>query len=282
VLLPSLVLASALVHQTATAPAPPPVGWTLVWADEFDVDGPPDPAKWSFEQGFERNEEHQWYQPENAWIEGGHLIIEGRRESKPNPTYREGATDWRRSRKEIAYTSASLTTRGKQSWTFGRFEMRGKIDTRPGIWPAFWTVGLRGPWPAGGEIDIMEYYRGMLLANVAWASDKPYKPVWHDPKVSLADLGGNAWSSQFHTWRMDWDAEAIRLYVDDRLLNETRLKDTVNRDGSGRNPFLQPQILILNQAIGGLNGGDPSHTEFPARFVVDYVRVYQQQAAPQP
>ena len=80
------------------SPAGPPPGYTLVWADEFETPGPPDPANWSFESGFVRNEELQWYQPENARVEGGRLVIEARRERRPNPRYEAGSTDWRRNR----------------------------------------------------------------------------------------------------------------------------------------------------------------------------------------
>ncbi len=76
---------------------------------------------------------------------------------------------------------------------------------------------------------------------------------------------------------MDWDENQIRLYVDDLLLNTTDLKETVNTDKAGRNPFHQPHYLLVNLPIGGQNGGDPSATVFPARFEVDYIRVYQQQ-----
>jgi beta-glucanase (GH16 family) len=76
---------------------------------------------------------------------------------------------------------------------------------------------------------------------------------------------------------MDWDDKSIKLYVDDLLLNSTDLKDTVNEDQEAKNPFRHPQYIILNLAIGGTSGGDPSHTEFPARFEVDYVRIYQKQ-----
>lgn len=83
------------------------------------------------------------------------------------------------------------------------------------------------------------------------------------------------WSGKFHVWRMDWDEKAIRLYVDDTLLNTTDLKDTFNKNPEGKNPFHQPHYILLNLAIGGANGGDPSKTDFPARFEVDYVRIYQ-------
>ena len=96
-----------------------------------------------------------------------------------------------------------------------------------------------------------------------------------DVKVPLETLGGPDWSQRFHVWRMDWDRGAIRLYVDDRLLNTIELNKTVNRDAGGANPFHEPHTLIVNLAIGGTSGGDPSDTAFPARYEIDYVRVYQ-------
>jgi beta-glucanase (GH16 family) len=65
------------------------------------------------------------------------------------------------------------------------------------------------------------------------------------------------------------------LYVDDQLLNKVSLDSLVNKDGSGFNPFKQPHYMLLNLAIGGDNGGDPSQTSFPKKFEIDYVRVYQ-------
>ncbi|SDM19857.1 Glycosyl hydrolases family 16 [Catalinimonas alkaloidigena] len=273
-----VLLGAALLTTAACAsrqPTTAPDGWQLVWSDEFDQDGPPDPANWTFETGFVRNEEAQWYQPQNARCADGLLRIEARRETLPNPHYDPKGTDWRTRRPQADYTSACLTTQGLHQWQYGRFEMRGRIDTRAGRWPAFWTLGVEGEWPRNGEIDIMEYYRGMLLANVAWGTSERWQAHWDDTHLPLDSLGDAAWSDRFHIWRMDWDADHIRLYVDDRLLNETDLHTTRNEDGTGKNPFHQPHYLLLNLAIGGMNGGDPTPTEFPARFEVDYVRVYQ-------
>jgi beta-glucanase (GH16 family) len=252
-------------------------GYKLVWADEFNKNGAHDPANWRFEKGFVRNQELQWYQPENAWCENGLLIIEARRESKPNPGFVAGSTDWKKSRPVIEYTSSSLNTSTKHSWQYGRFVMRGKIDISAGLWPAWWTLGKKGNWPANGEIDIMEYYRKMLLANVAcMGADR--KAEWYDARFSIDSLGGSKWSSQFHTWRMDWDEEGISLYLDDKLLNSVPLSKCLNKDGTGISPFKQPHYMLLNLAMGGMNGGDLADTRFPNRFEVDYVRVYQKSA----
>jgi beta-glucanase (GH16 family) len=249
--------------------------YKLVWADEFDNDGPPDSSNWKFEKGFVRNEELQWYQQENAWCENGFLIIEARKESKPNPKYETDGKNWRTNRRNIEYTSSSINSSGRHSWMFGRFEMRGKIDISSGLWPAWWTLGISGQWPSNGEIDIMEYYRNKLLFNVACGTDTEYKAEWFTKTISVDSLGGEKWANDFHIWRMDWDENSISFYLDDQLMNRVELSKLVNKDGSGVNPFKQPHYMLLNLAIGGTNGGDVSNTKFPNRFVVDYVRVYQ-------
>jgi len=245
--------------------------WKLVWSDEFDRDGRPDPARWILDTGFVRNQELQWYQPENAWCEKGLLIIEGRREKKPNPNFEAGSTNWKAKREYAEYTSASLSSKGIASWAYGRFEMRGRIDTRAGMWPAFWTLGAEGRWPKNGEVDIMEYYRGMLLANLIWAG--PDRTKSFTRKKPIASFTDPEWSSKFHVWRMDWDQNRIVISVDGEALNDSDLNQAANPDG--KNGFRQPHYVILNLALGGTAGGDPSGTQFPARFEVDYVRVYQ-------
>ena len=272
-----LVFAAALpIAAQGTTPSVPP-GYTFVWGDEFNSDGWPDPRNWTYERGFVRNQEQQWYQADNAVVRDGQLVIEARREARPNPQYEAGSTDWRRNRKVSEYTSSSISTRGLHSFRYGRFEMRARIDIRAGMWPAFWTLGDAGRWPANGEIDIMEFYRGNLLANVAWA-DSTGKAVWDDTRTPVASLGGAEWASRFHVWRMDWDESEVRLYVDDHLLNTTDVRAAANGGGGARNPLQQPHYVLLNLAIGGMNGGDPSATTFPARYEIDYVRVYQKTA----
>lgn len=268
------VCALAACAQTAPATAAPD-GMKLVWSDEFDKDGAPDPKNWGFETGYARNEEDQWYQSDNAMVKDGLLVIEAKREQKPNPTYKEGSTEWRTKRKNIEFTSSSLSTNNLHSWTYGRFEMRARIPVDSGLWPAFWTVGQTGEWPKGGEIDIMEFYRGKVLANIAWGTDRRWNAKWNSKSKAVADWNDPQWAQKFHVWAMDWDAEKITLSVDGEVLNTQLLKDTVNSDGTGINPFNSPQFIILNLALGGQNGGDLSKTTFPQKYEVDYVRVYQ-------
>jgi beta-glucanase (GH16 family) len=249
--------------------------YKLVWADEFNKSGAPDPSNWNYEQGFVRNEELQWYQPENSYCRDGLLIIEGKRETKPNPGYDPSSNNWRQKRDSIEYTSSCLITKGKHVWQYGRFEMRARIDVSSGMWPAWWTLGVERRWPANGEIDIMEYYSGTLLANVVCLG-RDNKQEWHTTKKPLAAFGDSTWSSKFHVWRMDWTKDSIMLFVDGQLLNQVAVDALVNKDDSGFNPFRQPHYMLVNLAIGGQNGGNPESTPFPKRIEVDYIRVYQE------
>ncbi len=249
-------------------------GYKLVWSDEFNQNGIPDTANWGYEEGFVRNEELQWYQRENARCENGNLIIEAKKEEKPNPRYQAGNNDWRRKREMINYTSSCLITRNKHSFLYGRFVMRARIDISKGMWPAWWTLGVDKRWPANGEIDIMEYYSGKLLANIACLG-KNRNAQWFSNTFNIDSMGGTSWSAKFHVWRMDWTNNNIELYLDDQLLNRVNVDSAVNKDGSGFNPFRQKHYILLDFAIGGMNGGDPSNTSFPRLFEVDYVRVYQ-------
>ncbi|NQX53990.1 glycoside hydrolase family 16 protein [Pedobacter panaciterrae] len=250
-------------------------GYKLVWADEFNNNGKPDATSWTHEQGFVRNEEAQWYQQDNAWCENGLLVIEGRKETRPNPGFKKESGDWRSNRENAEYTSSSIKTAGKHSWQYGRFVMRGKIDVSSGLWPAWWTLGVSGEWPSNGEIDMMEYYRGKLLANIAVGTSKKYQAEWHSNSKSIIELGGPEWVSKFHIWRMDWTEKDIALYIDEQLLIKVDMDSLYNKDGSNTHPFKQPHYMLLNLAMGGTNGGGLENTKFPNRFEVDYVRVYQ-------
>lgn len=253
-------------------------GISLVWNDEFNITGVPDTSVWIYEKGFVRNQELQWYKNENAVCKGGVLHIEGRREKVKNPDFVAGTSNWKRNREFAEYTSASILTRGHKQWLYGRFEIRARIDTSKGSWPAIWTLGLKGPWPSNGEIDIMEFYRikniPTILANVAWGTTERFKAMWDSEKPPLSDFTKNDrdWVRKFHIWRMDWDEKSVNIYIDDILINTTDLNITINPDGI--NPFKQPHYLLLNLALGA-NGGDPSGTKFPINYEIDYVRIYQ-------
>jgi len=251
---------------------------TLVWSDEFNEDGKPDAAHWRYETGFVRNQELQWYQTDNASVKNGLLVIEGRKQQVLNPNYVSGSTEWKKNRLYSQYTSSSINSSGLKTWKFGRFEIRARINTQKGSWPAIWTLGVNGEWPSNGEIDIMEFYQiggvPSILANFAWGTTTRWEAKWDGANKPLSYFMNKdaRWADKFHVWTMDWGKDTIRLLLDGELMNETLVKNSVNPDGS--NPFLQNHYILLNLALGA-NGGDPSTSTFPILYEVDYVRVYQ-------
>ncbi len=253
--------------------------FSLVFNEEFNVNEKPDSLTWNYEYGFVRNEEYQWYKEENAYIKDGYLIIEGRKENVRNPMFNKESNYWKKNREFASYTSASINTRGKKEFLYGRFEIRAKIDTSMGLWPAIWTLGVNRNWPNNGEIDIMESYpingTHYILANVLSVDGEKSHQKWNSAKfpVNYFLTKDKNWCSKFHVWRMDWDENSIKLFLDDELLNETLLSTTIAPDGF--QPFSQPHYILLNLAIGGKNGGNPSNTKFPTQYIIDYVRVFQ-------
>ncbi len=238
--------------------SPDPLKWKLVWSDEFERPGLPDPAKWGYETGLVRNNELQYYtasRPENARVEGGRLIIEARKE------------EWEGSH----YTSASLHTLGKASWRYGRLEVRAKLPAARGTWPAFWTLGENYPevnWPRCGEIDILEHvahHPGVIFSNIHYGD-----PSHHNAKGFLVvpDV-----TCAFHVYAVEWHADHLDFMVDGRIYFTCRKEDS--RDGTW--PFDHPHYLILNLAVGGVWGGEMGidADSYPQRYEVDYVRVYE-------
>jgi len=252
--------------------------WKLVWSDEFDsttcINGVPNSGNWGYEYGFVRNEELQWYQPDNAKCENGYLTITAEHldPGLPNPNYDPTSSDWRYNRQYYNYTSSSLLTQYKHSWAYGKFETLIKIDIRSGSWPAFWTLGNnidQVGWPDCGEIDIMEFYTGKTLANFCYGNDNNQQ-VWSSKTLAV----DSTWASKFHNWTMQWDSQIINLYLDNTLMNSFTVANANTQKHP--NPWAGlPLYLIANQAIGS-TGGDPSKTTFPIVYQMDYVRVYQQ------
>jgi beta-glucanase (GH16 family) len=146
-----------------------------------------------------------------------------------------------------------------------------------GLWPAIWMLGTERPWPENGEIDILEFFRidgqPTMVTSTFWLGEDG-KQKGKDSRTLLSHFTDQDpdWLQKFHVWKMDWTPEFIRLYLDDELLNEVDLSKTYQPDGF--NPFHHPHYLLINLAIGA-GGGDPAETNFPRKFEVDYVRVYQ-------
>ena len=303
---PFLLLAWAMIAPLAAlAQRPlcdlPNDSLRLIWHDEFDYTGRPDTARWQYEYGFVRNQELQWYQPDNARVIDGVLQITARREQVPNPGYKQISKNWKRNRAQAEFTSSCVLTRNHFSFRYGRLEVRARIPVASGAWPAIWTLGNRWPWPANGEIDVMEFYRvppstmgihhttssddrtlPIILANACW-QDAGGGDAWNTGRIPLSHFTANDpdWASRFHVWRMDWTPDAIRIYLDGELLND--IPTAPARNGGGWNHDVNPfandvpgfgHYILLNLAIGS-SGGTPDLSAFPMVYEIDYVRVYQ-------
>lgn len=291
-----IAIAAALVSPQAAAAQE---GWTLVWADEFDGDKI-DRAKWGFDVDCwgGGNEEHQCYtrSSRNAAIEDGKLVITARHErtlgpalpahmrrSSPNP---EGQAT-------REFSSARLTTRGKASWLYGRFEIRARLPQGQGTWPGIWMLPERetyGTWAASGEIDILETVNlgvpcakcpggrentilGTLHFGGKWPNNKHKGEEVSFPEV----LDG-----QFHTYAVEWQPGRMVWTMDGRPFAERKAEEwsTTGSDRPGA-PFDQPFHLILNLAIGGKLAegrglGGVRLDGYPKRMEIDWVRVWQQ------
>jgi beta-glucanase (GH16 family) len=267
--------AASAVSLAACAPAAPgaapaatltvPSSYRLVWADEFDRDGLPDPAKWIYDTGMNKagwhNRELQYYsdaRAENARVQGGRLVITARKES------RSSAPDWGGQR----YTSSRLITRGKGEWIYGFFEIRAKLPCGKGTWPAIWMLNRDVVWPAGGELDIMEHVGrepGRVFSTV-------HTSAGHGANgTGGATLVPDACHT-FHNYQMHWTADEVRFGIDGILHSQYRNP----RQGTERWPFDTPQFLILNIAIGGDFGGAVDDAIFPVSMEIEHVRVYQE------
>jgi beta-glucanase (GH16 family) len=233
----------------------------LIKADEFDVDGKPDPALWGFNYGTGENgwgnNELQFYtdRPENVIVEDGVLKIIARKEEF------RGAS----------YTSARLLTKGKFETTYGRFEARMQMPWGRGLWPAFWLLGADDEiniWPACGEIDVMEY-RGQEPTLVAGSVHGPGYSGSQAITKSY-DLVNDRLDTGFHIFGIEWGPDYINFYVDDVLYSQITPEDL-----TGEWVFNKPFYIIINVAVGGSYVGPPnSETVFPQTLLVDYVRIY--------
>lgn len=226
----------------------------LVFSDEFNTDGAPDASKWGYDLGAGGwgNNESQYYtnSPNNVIVQGGNLKITAKAENISGSNY----------------SSARLKSENKYEFTYGKIEVRAKLPSGGGTWPAIWMLGQNyatNTWPACGEIDIMEHVGN--TPNVIHGS-------LHYPGNSGGNANTNSTtisgaSTQFHVYKAIWSPGSIRFYVDNVLFHSY-----VN---NGSSPFNSDFFLILNVAMGGNFGGaiDPSFSQ--SSMEVDYVRVYQ-------
>lgn len=237
----------------------PPRKEITSWSEEFNYTGLPDSTKWSYEEGKLRNNEEQYYRKAslaNSRVEDGHLVIEAVKD-----TLGYGK-----------FTSASLITKGKHSFLYGRVEVRAKLPVGKGTWPAIWLLGEnidKVDWPACGELDIMEnvgFDSTKIHANIHTEAFNHVKNTNKGNNIVLKDV----WD-EFHVYSMDWKEDKISFAVDDSVyFTYEKLPDYGNAEW----PFDKPHFLILNLAIGGAWGGKfgVDEARFPHKFEIDYVR----------
>lgn len=234
----------------------------LVWSEEFNYRGLPDSKNWGYEVGYIRNKEAQYYterKKKNARVRNGYLEITALKEPKDT----------------FSYTSASINTLGRMSFFRGRLEVRAKIPTGRGSWPAIWMMGTDRTtvgWPECGEIDIME--------NVGWDPLKLHATVHtpgsrKDPGKLLRSVNvslPNAFTD-FHEYALEWYDDRLEFYVDKELVLTYKKDDTLPTYWR----FDKPHYLLLNLAIGGAWGGAKGIDDslFPLKYYVDWVRYYK-------
>lgn len=232
----------------------------LVWFEDFNYTGLPDSSDWYYDVGGHGwgNNELQYYTQgrlENTRVENGTLIIEARKENY----------------EENTYTSGRLISKG--TWLYGRFEVRAKLPSAVGTWPAIWmlpTDWAYGGWPGSGEIDIMEHV-GYDFGNVHGSTHSENynfktggNPTGHITNYDVAD--------NFHTYACEWHPDRIDFFFDD-VLYFTSYNDNT---GWQSWPFDKDFHFILNIAVGGDWGGvmGVDHNAFPQQMVIDYIKVY--------
>ncbi|HOK04569.1 MAG TPA: glycoside hydrolase family 16 protein [Victivallales bacterium] len=269
-----LLLMSTIIILPTITKADNPDEWKLIWCDEFNNNGLPDPTKWNYEYGFVRNEEKQYYtreRMENARVENGLLIIECRKEKFKNHMFKLGSNSWKTKLEYADYTAASIITKNKFSVKYGRIEVKAKLPHGQGVWPAIWMLGdshdTKG-WPTCGEIDIMEFVGkepGTIHGTVHFAINGKHK-----------SKGGKFYTEKpfddFHIYAIEWNSEEINFFFDENKYFSFNVSEA---DEENYNPFREPFYILMNFAIGGTWGGKIDDNILPQQFIIDYIRVYQ-------
>lgn len=263
----AIVAAATVLLGFAAATQSPQTKWRLVWSDEFGGTAL-DYSKWgvAFHALGGGNNELQFYteRAENVRVVGGHLVLEAHDDDF------NGMGTIRK------YSSASMRTKHRGDWKYGRFEIRARMPKGKGLWPAIWmlpTDDIYGGWARSGEIDIVEYKGddpdhviGTLHYGGAWPKNVHSGDGFTLPKKTFAD--------DFHVFALEWEESVMRWYVDGKLY-QTQQKWHSSKAAHPA-PFDQRFHLIMNMAVGGRWSGNPdATTKFPARMLVDWVRVYQ-------
>jgi beta-glucanase (GH16 family) len=249
---------------------------TLVWSDEFanstSGNAQPNPQIWTYDTGTDccGNNELETY---CAWGSSASSCDP----ANPNTYADTSGILHIVARKPSAgvYTSARLKTQGLFSFQYGRIEANMMLPESQGMWPAFWLLGnsiVTNPWPACGELDVMEHIDGNNPQNEGYD--------WVQGSVHGTNLNGGIQyhpagfsAAAWHKYGMIWSKGQIQYYVDTPSnIYATYTPSTQ----AGTWPFDSgPEFILLNLAVGGSWPGSPDATTvFPSEMQVDYVRVY--------
>ena len=227
------------------------------WSEEFNYNGAVDSNTWTHEIGNGEwgwgNGEFQYYTSSlnNVKVEDGVLKITAKREDMAG----------------YEYTSARIISRDKFEFQYGRVDIRAKLPTGGGTWPALWLLGANFNevgWPACGEIDIMEHW-GHDPTVIAGSI---HTPMSHGDTWTHGYTTVNDYHEEFHIYSIDWDENRIQFFVDD-VLYYTYSPSPQDSDSW---PFDQEMFFILNVAMGGhWFDVDPQFNE--STMEVDYIRI---------
>lgn len=297
------------VNATQLSPVTPSEHWQLVWQDEFGSDGL-DRAKWSIEHNCwgGGNNEQQCYTPShsNVFIDNGHLVLQAIKQDTTGPALTENHTNYsHKNTRTRPFSSGRVRSIKKGDWIYGRFEIRAKLPSGQGTWPAIWmlpTDNVYGTWAASGEIDIMEAVNLGVLSDAKSASTETLETRIHGTLHYGAKWPQNTYTGSgfvlpnnispadgFHTYAIEWEQDEIRWYVDNyHFLTQTsdlwftRTQDKFGKWVTASNdaPFNEQFHIVMNLAIGGqwpenANEQGIDESDFPKQLVIDFVRVYQ-------
>ncbi|MEN3323679.1 glycoside hydrolase family 16 protein [Mariniflexile soesokkakense] len=236
-------------------------GPQLIWSDEFNTDGAPDTSKWGYDIGNGvngwGNGEKQYYtnRSDNVRVENGVLKIIAKKENYQG----------------FEYTSTRLLTKGKFDFTYGRVDVRAKLPSGSGTWPAIWMLGANIDsvgWPACGEIDIMEHW-GHNATKVSSATHTP-SCSGGCANTSVGETTITDYATAFHIYSLEWTENELNFIIDGNI--KYTYKPTVKNSSTW--PYFAPQFLIINVAMGGSWFSiDPNFKE--SVMEIDYIKVYQ-------
>ncbi len=245
--------------------------WQLLWSDEFNKGTQPNPEKWTYGEGYLRDDAKSYYtlRPKNVRLEYGCLVLEAHKELYPNSSYIKGSKD-PFEQQFATYTSGRLKTENKFTFKYGKVDIRAKLQAGSGIWSQLSLISENREtigWPECGEILMLAYTGQSLKRMVTSVFSKNNR--WDH--ILNFDLNP---TSEFHVWSLEWGPNQLRFYFDGVLYSIVEKEDSFGNDKKNW-PFDKDLCLYLDLIIGGLWSPVIDDNALPAKLKVDYIRVYK-------